>query len=81
MTALKHFLLVYNRHTGETDVRREFASSEGRDALRARFQLERELRGHDDTEIVVLTGISLASLRKTHSRYFGDATRRRLAAA
>lgn len=80
MKALKHFLLVYNRKSGETDVR-EFAPSEGRDALRARFQLERELRGQDDTEIVVLTGASLASLRKTHSRYFGVSTDRALTAA
>lgn len=80
MKALKHFLLVYNRHTGETDVR-EFAASEGRDALRARFQLERELRGNAETEIVVLTGASLASLRKTHSRYFGGTVDRTLAAA
>lgn len=71
MKALKHFLLVYDRRTGETNVR-EFAPAEGRDALRARFRLERELRGQDDMEIVVLTGASLASLRKTHSRYFGS---------
>ncbi|MEV5642549.1 hypothetical protein AB0L67_20595 [Streptomyces flaveolus] len=78
MRDLKHFLLVYNRHTGETDVRQEFAASEARAALRARFQLERELRGQD-IEIVVLTGASLEGLRKTHSRYFGGAARRDLA--
>ncbi|MFI5629318.1 hypothetical protein ACIA8E_08035 [Streptomyces sp. NPDC051664] len=81
MKALKHFLLVYNRRTGETVVRREFASSEGRDALRARFQLERELRGQEDIEIVVLTGASLAGLAKTHSRYFGSTPERVLSAA
>ncbi|MFC8391064.1 hypothetical protein [Streptomyces sp. NPDC057238] len=79
MRDLKHFLLVYNRHTGETDVRQAFPASEARAALRARFQLERELRGQD-IEIVVLTGSSLEGLRKTHSRYFGGADRRDLAA-
>jgi predicted amidophosphoribosyltransferase len=81
MRALKHFLLVYNRRTGETVVQQEFSAAEGRQAVRARFQLERELRGHDDIEIVVLTGTSLASLRKTHSRYFSGATDRALAVA
>ncbi|WP_128818699.1 hypothetical protein [Streptomyces sp. S063] len=81
MKALKHFLLVYDRRTGETDVRCEYPASEGRAALRARFKLERELRGEHDTEIVVLTGSSLEGLRKTHSRYFGGATGRALAAA
>lgn len=81
MKALKHFLLVYNRRTGETDVRGEFIASEGRNALRARFRLERELRGQADTEIVVLTGASLSSLQATHSRYFSGATDRALAAA
>ncbi|NML54845.1 hypothetical protein HHL19_34035 [Streptomyces sp. R302] len=80
MKSLKHFLLVYNRQSGETDVRQEFPSSEGRAALRARFQLEREFRGQD-TEVVVLTGSSLAALRKTHSRYFGSSTGRVLTAA
>ncbi|MEW2264094.1 hypothetical protein ACGF5T_24085 [Streptomyces sp. NPDC047853] len=77
MRDLKHFLLAYNRHTGETDVRQEFPASEARAALRARFQLERELRGQD-IEIVVLTGSSLEGLRKTHSRYFGGAANRDL---
>ncbi|MGA5106916.1 hypothetical protein ACPCC3_25195 [Streptomyces cellulosae] len=80
MRDLKHFLLVYNRHTGETDVRREFPAPEARAALRARFQLERELRGQEDIEIVVLTGSSLEGLRKTHSRYFGGTATRELAA-
>ncbi|MDH6188319.1 hypothetical protein M2168_001351 [Streptomyces sp. CZ24] len=79
MKALRHFLLVYNRHTGHTDVRQEFPASETRAALRARFKLERELRGHDDIEIVVLTGASFEGLRKTHSRYFGGGARRALA--
>lgn len=79
MRALRHFLLVYNRHSGETDVRQEFPSSEGRAALRARFQLERDLRGQEDIEIVVLTGSSLEGLHKTHSRYFGGTAKRSLA--
>ncbi|MHC6626041.1 hypothetical protein ACYTFC_08040 [Streptomyces globosus] len=80
MKALKHFLLVYDRHTGETDVRQEFPASETRAALRARFQLERDFRGHEEIEIVVLTGASLEGLRKTHSRYFGGPAKRSLAA-
>lgn len=81
MKALKHFLLVYDRHTGETDVRQEFPASETRAALRARFQLERDLKDQEDIEIVVLTGASLEGLRKTHSRYFGGAAKRALAVA
>ncbi|MFF6774384.1 hypothetical protein ACFY8W_12555 [Streptomyces sp. NPDC012637] len=80
MKALKHFLLVYNRQSGATDIREEFPSSEGRAALKARFRLERELHGQD-TEIVVLTGSSVAALRKTHSRYFNSDASRALTAA
>ncbi|MEU3523170.1 hypothetical protein AB0E62_04765 [Streptomyces sp. NPDC038707] len=79
MRALRHFLLVYNRHTGETDVRQEFPASEARAALRARFQLERDLKEREEIEIVVLTGASLEGLRKTHSRYFGGTPNRTLA--
>ena len=79
MKALRHFLLVYNRQTGETDVRGDFPASEARTALRARFQLERDLKECLDLEIVVLTGATLEGLRKTHSRYFGGTANRALA--
>lgn len=65
---MPNFLLVFNRRTGERPVFREFAQSS--DAIRARFELEREYRGEPDVEVVVLTARSEEEIRATHRRYF-----------
>jgi hypothetical protein len=69
---MRNFLVVYNRRTGENTVR-EFPPGQGREAIRARFEAERQNRGNSDIEVVVLGSQSREELLKTHSRYFRSA--------
>lgn len=78
---MNHYLLVYNRRTGDIIDHAEFSGRGG--ALAARFDAERRHRGNGDIEVVVLGASSWAVLATTHSRYFrsiqdlaGDALRR-----
>lgn len=66
---MENFLIIYNRRTGESDVR-EFPAGRGREAVSARFDEERKHRDDPDVEVVVLSSSSRAELLKTHSRYF-----------
>lgn len=68
---MNHYLLVYNRRTGDIIDRAEFNGRGG--ALAARFRAEREYRGDKDIEVVVLGAESWAALSATHSRYFRKA--------
>lgn len=63
-----HFLLIYDRSTGNL-VRQEEYSSSG-DAMRARFDAEVEFEGHDEIEVVALDAASEDEMRRTHGRYF-----------
>lgn len=65
---MKHFLLVYHRPTGTLREQTEF--DDGDAALEARFERERRWAGDRDVEVVVLTSDSLATVKKTHGRYF-----------
>jgi hypothetical protein len=65
---MNHYLLIYNRRTGDIVDRAEFNGRSG--ALAARFKAEREHRGDADIEVVVLGAKSWAALSNTHSRYF-----------
>jgi hypothetical protein len=69
---MRSFLVVYNRRTGSNSVR-EFPPGQGREAIHARFEAEREHRGDPDIEVVVLGSRSREELLKTHSRYFRSA--------
>jgi len=69
---MENFLVVYNRRTGESDVRK-FPAGRGRAAVRERFKQERLHRHDPDVEVVVLSSSSLDELLKTHSRYFRSA--------
>lgn len=69
---MENFLVVYNRRTGESDVR-EFPAGRGREAIRERFVQERLYRDDPDVEVVVLSSSSREELLKTHSRYFRSA--------
>lgn len=69
---MENFLVIYNRRTGESDVR-EFPAGRGREAVRERFEQERIYRSDPDVEVVVLSSSSRAELLKTHSRYFRSA--------
>jgi len=63
------FVIKYNRLTGERFVR-EFPGPKGhREAMQMRLRLEKE-RESRDWEVVSLSSDSLATVQKTHSRYF-----------
>lgn len=63
---MKHFLIVFNRKTGERHIT-EYADS--REAIRQRLD-EEQSNENPDVEIVVIGSPSLEDLKVTHSRYF-----------
>jgi hypothetical protein len=65
---MAHFLLVYDRDTGELVRQEQYAASA--DALRARFLAEAEFVRRPEIEIVALSAESEKALRMTHGRYF-----------
>ncbi|WP_269509473.1 hypothetical protein [Corynebacterium faecium] len=66
MKKMKHFLIVFNRKTGERQIT-EYADS--REAIRQRLD-EEQSNENPDVEIVVIGSPSLEDLKVTHSRYF-----------
>jgi hypothetical protein len=63
------FLVEYNRRSGDWKVT-EFLGEDGhRAALISRLELESE-RTDDEWEIASLNSESLATVKKTHARYF-----------
>jgi hypothetical protein len=65
---MTHVLLVYDRASGQLLRDDEFADS--REALQARFRLERNYLARPDVEVVVLSAQSRADIERTHARYF-----------
>ncbi|MFN8075443.1 MAG: hypothetical protein U0Q15_08505 [Kineosporiaceae bacterium] len=63
-------LLVYDRPSGRIVSQRIFDSSA--EALQARFALEAEDGRDYRREIVVLTATDVATMKRTHSRYFSE---------
>jgi hypothetical protein len=62
-------LVVYDRAAGRLLDQRSFTHRS--DALKARFQAEREYRGQEgNVEVVVLAARTVDDLMRTHSRYF-----------
>ncbi|MDT0491296.1 hypothetical protein RM717_12325 [Streptomyces griseus] len=61
-------LVVYDRAAGQLLSEQHF--DHRRDALAARFRVERKHRGRSDIEVVVLAANTRADLLKTHARYF-----------
>jgi hypothetical protein len=62
------FLIQYKRSTGEV-----LCVDLGEDrveALRRRFELERQTKNDPDVEVVLLGAPSLEALKGTHARYF-----------
>ncbi|WP_392398508.1 hypothetical protein ACF3NP_06680 [Corynebacterium lehmanniae] len=66
MKKMKHFLIVFNRKTGERDIT-EYKDS--REAIVQRLA-EEQSNDNPDVEIVVIGSPSLEDLKVTHSRYF-----------
>jgi len=67
---MSHFLVVYDRSTGELRELTEFSEDETDRASRARLERELAERTHPEVEVVVLTSPSRAALERTHARYF-----------
>lgn len=65
---MSHFLLVYDRDTGNLLRNQRYGDSSS--ALAARFEAEAEFRGRSEIEIVALGAESEAALRESHARYF-----------
>lgn len=66
---MNHYLLKFNRITGQLE-HREFKGVNGRErALTARFNAERYSR-NTDIEIVVIGAQSWDDVKKNHARYF-----------
>lgn len=74
---MNYYLLVYDQRSGALDVE-DFADAADA-ALERRFELERQLRGKPEKEVVVLSAESRDALERTHARYFKNL--RELAAA
>ena len=67
---MRHYLLIYDRSVGKIIRHQEYSRVD--DALKARFNAEREYVGQPEIEVVVLGGESWESLSSTHARYFKD---------
>jgi hypothetical protein len=67
---VRHFLLVYDRSTGQLLELVEHPHQA--EALQARFAAEKLHRDDPSIEVVVLTADSEEALRRTHTRYFLD---------
>jgi hypothetical protein len=66
---MKHFLLVYDKSTGQLLEERQF--DDYREALSARFSVEkRQASALTTLEVVVLSASSRDELLRTHARYF-----------
>ena len=65
------FVIEYHRPSGQHRVHEFLGSNGHRAAMLCRLQLERS-RENADWEIVSLNSDSLATLKRTHARYFED---------
>lgn len=64
-----NLLVHYNRRTAKARMQ-NFDDTQGREAMHARFELERK-ETDSDVEIVVISG-EFRDIQKNHSRYFQD---------
>ncbi len=65
---IKHFLIVYDIASANTDVRPYGTDYDA--ALKAYERAEQEARDHADVEVVLLSADSLETIKRTHSSYF-----------
>jgi hypothetical protein len=67
------FQIEYNRKKGILVTLQEFESSQRREALTSRLELELELNNQGiDHEVVLLEAENMDALQRTHRRYFAD---------
>jgi hypothetical protein len=65
---MNHYLIVFDRSKGDVIRCEQFSGRS--EALKARFDAERDFRDNGDIEVVVLGANSPDALKRTHSRYF-----------
>lgn len=65
---IRHFLIVFDIPTGKPKVR-DFGGDYG-GAMEAYAEIEEEMHGRDDLDIVLLGADSLETVQRTHSSYF-----------
>jgi hypothetical protein len=68
---IRHFLIVYDIPTSKASVR-DFGTDYDA-ALAAYAEIEGEMRGRDDLDIVLVGADSLETVKRTHSSYFDTA--------
>jgi hypothetical protein len=66
--ALQHFLLVYDLGAQRLVSQRRF--TDGDEAAVAYALLERQYKGRDDLEIVLVGADSIETIQRTHAHYF-----------
>lgn len=66
---MTHFLIQFDRVSGESTIQDFRGEGSGRRAMEARFRAEDERAG-TNVEIVVVQAESKDALHRTHSRYF-----------
>ena len=74
MSKIQHFLLVFDHAKGSLITERDFGT-DSHAALDAYSECEREHRGNDLIEIVLIGSDSIETVRLTHANYYnGTAT-------
>ena len=76
---MSQFVIVFDRSSGEMLETIEFPDDERDLALKKRFSLERDYAARPEVEVVSLGASSIEDLKRTHTRYFKDELRRRVA--
>lgn len=66
--ALQHFLLVYDLGAQRLIEQQEFG--DGDEAAAAYAVLERQYKGRNDLEIVLVGADSIETIKRTHAHYF-----------
>jgi hypothetical protein len=68
--ALQHFLLVYDLRAQRLIEQHEF--EDGNRAAAAYAELERQYKGREDLEIVLVGADSIETIMRTHAHYFDE---------
>jgi hypothetical protein len=68
MSALTHFLIVFDRATSRLVSKTSYSEEE--DAMAEFSKAERANYGNEDIEVVLLSADSIETLEKTHGHYF-----------
>jgi len=75
---MTHFLIQYRRSKGELELMREYDDAHADEAADERLRLEIEHHADRDVEVVIIASKDLASLKRTHARYFNGAIHERI---